>query len=112
MEGISFPNNFFFCFYTSITFIKCVFHKIFYDRIESYCQYSLEDICTSSQGIITGCDKAFVIDKNDNKSNAETIAKETGAKIYELDSGLTGNLDKNAYLNAMEQNFIRFKTCP
>ena len=56
--------------------------------------------------------KKIIIDKNDNKSNAETIAKETGAKIYELDSGLTGNLDKNAYLNAMEQNFIRFKTCP
>lgn len=43
--------------------------KIFYDKIESYCEYSLEDICTSSQGIITGCDKAFVIDKNDNKIN-------------------------------------------
>nr|WP_317333608.1 N-6 DNA methylase [uncultured Romboutsia sp.] len=41
--------------------------KIFYDKIESYCKYSLEDICTSSQGIITGCDKAFVIDKNDEK---------------------------------------------
>lgn len=43
--------------------------KIFYDKIESYCKYSLEDICTSSQGIITGCDKAFVIDKNDDKIN-------------------------------------------
>lgn len=43
--------------------------KIFYDKIQSYCKYSLEDICTSSQGIITGCDKAFVIDKNDKKIN-------------------------------------------
>ncbi len=43
--------------------------KIFYDKIESYCKYSLENICTSSQGIITGCDKAFVIDKNDEKIN-------------------------------------------
>lgn len=43
--------------------------KIFYDKIESYCKYSLEDICTSFQGIITGCDKAFVIDKNDKKIN-------------------------------------------
>lgn len=43
--------------------------KIFYDKIESYCEYCLEDICTSSQGIITGCDKAFVIDKNDDKIN-------------------------------------------
>ena len=43
--------------------------KIFYDKIESYCKYSLEDICTSFQGIITGCDKAFVIDKDDKKIN-------------------------------------------
>ncbi|WP_289681630.1 Eco57I restriction-modification methylase domain-containing protein [Romboutsia ilealis] len=43
--------------------------KIFYDKIESYCKYSLEEICTSFQGIITGCDKAFVIDKNDKKIN-------------------------------------------
>ena len=44
------------------------------------------------------------IDKNDNKSNAETIANETGAKIYELNSGLKGELDKNAYIRAMEEN--------
>lgn len=43
--------------------------KIFYDKIESYCKHSLEDICTSFQGIITGCDKAFVIDKSDKKIN-------------------------------------------
>lgn len=46
----------------------------------------------------------IIIDKNDNKSNAETIANETGAKIYELNSGLTGNLDKNAYIKQMEEN--------
>lgn len=43
--------------------------KIFYDKIETYCKHSLEDICTSFQGIITGCDKAFVIDKDDKKIN-------------------------------------------
>lgn len=43
--------------------------KTFYDKIEGYCNYSLEDICTSFQGIITGCDKAFVIDKDDEKIN-------------------------------------------
>lgn len=46
----------------------------------------------------------IIIDKNDNKSNAETIANETGAKIYELNSGLTGNLDKDAYIKAIEEN--------
>lgn len=46
----------------------------------------------------------IIIDKNDNKSNAENIANETGAKIYELNSGLTGSLDKNAYLDALREN--------
>ena len=46
----------------------------------------------------------ILIDKNDNKSNAETIANETGAKIYELNSGLTGSTDKDAYINQMREN--------
>ncbi|MBC8630941.1 Eco57I restriction-modification methylase domain-containing protein [[Eubacterium] tenue] len=33
-----------------------------YNKIENYCNYKLKDICVSFQGIITGCDKAFVID--------------------------------------------------
>lgn len=40
--------------------------KKFYDSINLKCSYTLDDICKSFQGIITGCDKAFVI-KNDNK---------------------------------------------
>ena len=46
----------------------------------------------------------IIVDKNDNKSNAETIANETGAKIYELNSGLTGDLDRDAFVRAMEEN--------
>lgn len=46
----------------------------------------------------------IIVDKNDNKANAETIANETGAKIYELNSGLTGSLDKNAYIDVMKEN--------
>lgn len=49
----------------------------------------------------------IIIDKNDNKSNAETIANETGATIYELNSGLTGSLEKDAYIKAMEENLWR-----
>lgn len=30
-------------------------------KIESKCEYLLSDICTSHQGIITGCDRAFVV---------------------------------------------------
>ena len=51
--------------------------------------------------------KMIIIDKNDNKSNAVTIANETGAKIYELNSGLTGSLDKDAYIKAVEENLWR-----
>ena len=46
---------------------------------------------------------------NDNKSNAETIANETGAIIYELDSGLTGSREKDSYIKAMEENLVRFE---
>ena len=51
----------------------------------------------------------IIIDKNDNKANAETIANETGATIYELNSGLSGNMDKDAYINAMEENLQLLK---
>lgn len=48
--------------------------------------------------------KMIIIDKNDSKTNAETIANETGAKILELNSGLTGELNKDAYINQMREN--------
>lgn len=48
--------------------------------------------------------KIIIIDKNDNEKNAQNLANETGAKIYKLDSCLTGNMDKDAYLNAMNEN--------
>ena len=52
----------------------------------------------------------IIIDKNDNEANAETIANETGAKIYKLNSGLTGNLEKNAYISQMEENIEILKS--
>ena len=39
----------------------------FYNKIEANCNYKLEDIATSFQGIITGCDKAFILNKKDEK---------------------------------------------
>ena len=48
--------------------------------------------------------KIIIIDKNDSKTNAKTIANETGAKILELNSGLTGELNKDAYINQMREN--------
>ena len=48
--------------------------------------------------------KTIIIDINDNEANARTIANETGANIYKLNSGLTDNLDKDAYINAVKYN--------
>lgn len=39
-----------------------------------------------------------------SSSAAEIIASETGLTVYELDPAVTGKLDKDAYINAMEQN--------
>ena len=43
--------------------------KILYERIENKSQYTLEDICISFQGIITGCDKAFILNTQDERIN-------------------------------------------
>lgn len=43
--------------------------KILYERIENKSQYTLEDICISFQGIITGCDKAFILNIQDERIN-------------------------------------------
>lgn len=53
--------------------------------------------------------KIIIIGKNDNRANAETIANETGAKVYELNSGLTGSLEKDAYIKAMEESIESLK---
>ena len=42
-------------------------------------------------------------------SAAETIAKETGAKVYVLDPAVTGPDDYDAYLNTMENNLATLK---
>ncbi len=43
------------------------------------------------------------------KSAADIVAKESGVKVYSLDPGVTGENDKNAYLNAMEKNLAVLK---
>ena len=50
--------------------------------------------------------KIIVVDKDDNIKNAETLANETVAKIYKLDSGLTGETNNNAYIDKLEANFL------
>ena len=48
----------------------------------------------------------IVVDKDDNIKNAETLANETGAKIYRLDSGLTGEIGNSAYIDKLKANFL------
>ena len=43
--------------------------KTLYERIENKSKYTLEDIAISFQGIITGCDKAFILNMNDERIN-------------------------------------------
>lgn len=49
--------------------------------------------------------KMIFIDKNDDSKTADTLAIETGAKVYRLDSEMTGEEDLNAYINAMDFNY-------
>ncbi|MCC3863257.1 Eco57I restriction-modification methylase domain-containing protein [Terrisporobacter petrolearius] len=41
--------------------------KMLYERIVQKSKYNLEDICISFQGIITGCDKAFILKIEDER---------------------------------------------
>lgn len=54
--------------------------------------------------------QVIVVDKDDNIKNAETLANETGAKIYKLDSGLIGETNNNAYIDKLEANFLVLDT--
>jgi adenine-specific DNA-methyltransferase len=51
------------------------FERNMLNKIESKCIVTLEDICASSQGIITGCDAAFIIE-GDSIINAEKLEQD------------------------------------
>lgn len=53
--------------------------------------------------------RIIIVDINDDLKNAQTIANETGATIYKLDSALTGSLDKESYLNSMSGNLVKLQ---
>lgn len=55
--------------------------------------------------------KAIFIEKNDDRKTAEIIANETGAKIYELDANLSGEMNKDAFINSMTNNYNILKDC-
>lgn len=53
--------------------------------------------------------KIIIIDIDDDEKNAQTIANETGAKIYKLNSGITGSMSKEAYITGMRSNLESLK---
>lgn len=48
--------------------------------------------------------KSVFITKTSDDKNAQTIAKEAGAKIYKLNSCMGGKVEKNAYIDDMKEN--------
>ncbi len=55
--------------------------------------------------------KVIFIEKNDDRKTAEIIANETGAQIYELDANLSGDMNKDAFINSMTNNYNILKDC-
>lgn len=53
--------------------------------------------------------KVIFIDKNDSDKTADTLAQETGAKKYILNSGMNGNDNKDDYLKIMRENLELLK---
>jgi len=53
--------------------------------------------------------KAVFAEPQYPKSAADIVAHESGATVYSLDPSATGENDKNAYLNAMENNLTVLK---
>ena len=47
---------------------------------------------------------AILVDSQDDLKSAQTLANETGAKIYELQTGLIGDTADESYLQAMKSN--------
>jgi len=50
--------------------------------------------------------KALFAEPQYPAKSAQTIAQETGAKVYSLDPGVTGPMESDAYIQAMEKNLV------
>lgn len=55
--------------------------------------------------------KTIFIAKGDNRKTAELIAGEIDAKIYELEANLSGEGNKESYINNMTNNYKILKEC-
>ena len=48
--------------------------------------------------------KNILLDETTADNNAQIISNETGAKIYRLNSGLSGNEESDSYITMMKEN--------
>lgn len=62
-------------------------------KIEKSCKLYLKDICISNQGIITGCDKAFIVDKDEVNSLEKEILRPWIKSSY-IQKEKTDDIDK------------------
>ncbi len=53
--------------------------------------------------------KAIFVEPQYSRTAADTIARETNVDVFTLDPIVTGDLDKDAYINLMEQNLETLK---
>lgn len=54
--------------------------------------------------------KAIFVEPQYSRSAADTIARETKVAVYQLDPVVTGELDKNAYIEIMNKNLSALET--
>lgn len=54
--------------------------------------------------------KIILTAKDSNNKNVNVIAAETGAKIYQIDTHITGEQDKDEYITEMEYNIEQVKS--
>ncbi|MDO5293399.1 MAG: metal ABC transporter substrate-binding protein [bacterium] len=100
---------------------------IFHNSMEYLCQplgihvaYSLNvdgdaslsagEVATVIEEVKENNIKVLFSEKQYESSIADRIASETGAKVYVFDSLVTGNSDKDAYLDGMRKNMELLKT--
>lgn len=65
---------------------------------------SVKEISDTIETVKNSKVKALFVEPQYPDTSAKTIAKETGAKIYTLDPASSGEISKDAYINAMEKN--------
>ena len=84
----------------------------FYNKIQNKCQYFLDEIGESFQGIITGCDKAFVVNKDDkniskiDKNLLKNWIKNTNVEKYIIDNSNYKLIYSNDIKNEKDHPFV------